>query len=236
MGAARGDARVGSARVGSARVGSCEGRLDRRRGRSHKGSPCRSPSRSRDRSRPDRDRTVRHPLVRARLYRRPDLRLAVWPRLIADASLWRVPPGDPVVVRRPHRLGGVRHHPRRAARPRPVLRPGLLPRRTRSRSCRSGRAAWRSMAGCSARASRSSCSPGAHRLPSCPISTSRPRGADRPLPRPPRQLHQRRAVGPRHATCPGRWSSRMRGPEPRHPSQLYEAALEGLVLFVVLHR
>jgi phosphatidylglycerol---prolipoprotein diacylglyceryl transferase len=25
------------------------------------------------------------------------------------------------------------------------------------------------------------------------------------------------------------------GPEPRHPSQLYEAALEGLVLFVILH-
>ena len=35
-------------------------------------------------------------------------------------------------------------------------------------------------------------------------------------------------------TCPGRWSFRMAGPEPRHPSELYEAGLEGVVLFLVL--
>ncbi len=36
-------------------------------------------------------------------------------------------------------------------------------------------------------------------------------------------------------TCPGRWCSRARPDRlPRHPSQLYEAALEGVLLFVVL--
>ena len=35
-------------------------------------------------------------------------------------------------------------------------------------------------------------------------------------------------------TCPGRWSSRAAAAEPRHPSQLYEAVLEGLVLFAVM--
>ena len=35
-------------------------------------------------------------------------------------------------------------------------------------------------------------------------------------------------------TCPGRSNSRMADRSPRHPSQLYEAALEGLVLFLVL--
>ena len=35
-------------------------------------------------------------------------------------------------------------------------------------------------------------------------------------------------------TCPGPWYFQSGGPLPRHPSQLYEAALEGLVLFLVL--
>ena len=59
-------------------------------------------------------------------------------------------------------------------------------------------------------------------------------GADRAVPRPHRQFHQRRAVGPARPTCPGPWCFPSGGPLPRHPSQLYEAALEGLVLFVVL--
>ena len=60
------------------------------------------------------------------------------------------------------------------------------------------------------------------------------RRADRPVLRPHRQFHQWRAVGPRRPTCRGRWSSRRGGPVPRHPSQLYEAGLEGIVLFLVL--
>ena len=46
-----------------------------------------------------------------------------------------------------------------------------------------------------------------------------------------RQLHQRRAVGQTHRRALG-----LRGQRrvPRHASQLYEAALEGLVLFVML--
>ena len=35
-------------------------------------------------------------------------------------------------------------------------------------------------------------------------------------------------------TCRGPWCFPNGGPMPRHPSQLYEAALEGLVLFIVL--
>ncbi len=34
--------------------------------------------------------------------------------------------------------------------------------------------------------------------------------------------------------CLGRWFSPAAGELPRHPSQLYEAALEGLVLFLML--
>ena len=56
--------------------------------------------------------------------------------------------------------------------------------------------------------------------------------ADRPVLRAACQLHQRRAVGPADRACPGPWCFRSAGPRcPRHPSQLYEAALEGLVLF-----
>ena len=42
------------------------------------------------------------------------------------------------------------------------------------------------------------------------------------------------SCGAGRPTCPGRWCFPSGGPLPRHPSQLYEAALEGLVLFVVL--
>ena len=38
----------------------------------------------------------------------------------------------------------------------------------------------------------------------------------------------------RPSTCPGRWCSRTPATWPRHPSQLYEATTEGLILFAVL--
>ena len=71
--------------------------------------------------------------------------------------------------------------------------------------------------------------------------------ADRPVLRPHRQLHQRRALGPAdhralgHGLLQPRTSRRATAAScpagltmPRHPSQLYEAALEGVVLFLVL--
>ena len=61
-----------------------------------------------------------------------------------------------------------------------------------------------------ARSGRSGCSSAAS-----PISSTANCGAARP-------------------TCPGRWCFPSGGPLPRHPSQLYEAALEGLVLLAVL--
>ena len=42
------------------------------------------------------------------------------------------------------------------------------------------------------------------------------------------------SYGAGRPTSPGRWYFPSGGPLPRHPSQLYEAVLEGLVLFVVL--
>ena len=48
------------------------------------------------------------------------------------------------------------------------------------------------------------------------------------------QLHQLASFGAGRPTCPGRSCSRMADPSPRHPSQLYEALLEGLVLFLLL--
>ena len=50
----------------------------------------------------------------------------------------------------------------------------------------------------------------------------------------PRQFHQRRAVGPRDRRALGDGVSAGRTAMPRHPSQLYQFALEGLLLFVVL--
>ena len=61
------------------------------------------------------------------------------------------------------------------------------------------------------------------------------RGRDhRAVSRPHRQFHQRRTLGPADRRALGDGLSRCGGPEPRHPSQLYEATLEGLVLFIVL--
>ena len=48
-----------------------------------------------------------------------------------------------------------------------------------------------------------------------------------------RQLHQRRAAGARHHRALGH-DFPGAGPLPRHPSQLYQFALEGVLLFVIL--
>ena len=52
-------------------------------------------------------------------------------------------------------------------------------------------------------------------------------GADRPVPRPPRQFHQWRTVGPADRRALGAWSSPAAARCRAIPSQLYEAALEG---------
>ena len=57
---------------------------------------------------------------------------------------------------------------------------------------------------------------------------------DRLVSRAARQFHQWRIVGPRGRRALGRSCFPNAGPFPRHPSQLYEAALEGLVLLVIL--
>ena len=62
----------------------------------------------------------------------------------------------------------------------------------------------------------------------------RRRRADRAVLRPHRQFREWRAVGPRHRRALGHRLPRMAGQLPRHPSQLYEAGLEGLVLFLIL--
>ena len=60
-------------------------------------------------------------------------------------------------------------------------------------------------------------------------------GAPRPRGRTPRELHQRTAVGNAVGSSLGDGVSRPSCRDaPRHPSQLYEALLEGVVLFAVL--
>ena len=58
--------------------------------------------------------------------------------------------------------------------------------------------------------------------------------AHRPVLRPPRQFRQWRIVGPRHRRALGDDLPARSRHLPRHPSQFYEAALEGVVLFVIL--
>ena len=58
---------------------------------------------------------------------------------------------------------------------------------------------------------------------------------DRAVSRTHRQFHQQRVVGrPADASVPWRMVFPNGGPLPRHPSQLYEARLEGIVLFTIL--
>ena len=110
-------------------------------------------------------------------------------------------------------------HLRRASAgdPRTVERRHVVPRRLhrlrrRGGAVRAAAAAFRSCRSATspARSGRSACSSAAS-----PTSSTANCGAARP-------------------TCRGRWSFPSGGPMPRHPSQLYEAALEGLVLLLVL--
>ena len=89
---------------------------------------------------------------------------------------------------------------------RAVLQPGAISPRIRSRSCSSGRAACRSTAASSAASLAVVLFARQRGIPilslgdlTCAV------GADRTVPRPARQFHQRRTVGPRRPTCPGRW-------------------------------
>ncbi len=80
-----------------------------------------------------------------------------------------------------------------------------------------------------------------------PRRSRRRRRADRAVLWPHRQLHQWRTLGPRHRRAVGR-GVLQRAPcrtalrplprrrrKPRHPSQLYEAALEGIALFAIIN-
>ena len=147
----------------------------------------------------------------------------------------------PRTVRRAADLDDPRHHSRRAARLRAVLPARLLCRAIPATSWRSGRAACRSTAAFSAWSRACSASPGA--------TGSTPCGSATPWPRPPRSgsssgaspISSTPSSGAARPTCPGAWSSRTRHcPDgtletcARHPSQLYEAGLEGALLFLVI--
>ena len=178
-------------------------------------------------------RAVRDPLVRARLYRRAGASAgAIACALAQAAARSRARRSDD---RRFPGLGDARRRARRPHRLCAVLQARLLLRRTRRDPRSSGMAACRSMA------ARSACCVALvlfcrqrgisllglrrhHRL----------RRADRPVLRPHRQFHQWRAVGPADRRALGDGLSQRPEPLPRHPSQLYEAALEGIVLFLVL--
>ena len=131
-------------------------------------------------------------------------------------------------------LRRVRRDPRRAARLRAVLQAALLPRAP-ARDLRGvagrhelpRRLPRRARRAVAVRARARQALARRHRL-------RRAAGAARARRRAARQLHQRRAVGARRPTCP--WA--MVFPQvdglPRHPSQLYQFALEGLLLFAML--
>ena len=117
------------------------------------------PPLSRHRSRRDRGRAGRRPLVRPRLHGRHPARLAVWAAARgAGRSLGRQAANDGGAGRRFSSVDHARHRGRRQARLRAVLRAELFLAATRSRSPPCGMAACRSMAGCSAWRSPSICS------------------------------------------------------------------------------
>ena len=112
--------------------------------------------------------------------------------------------------------------------------PALFRRAPARDRCSSGTAACRSTAASSAAWSRSCCSRGSAASRSCRSATSPARSA-------PIGLFLGRLANFINGELWGRatdvpWAMVFPdgGPLPRHPSQLYEAALEGLVLFVVL--
>ncbi len=113
------------------------------------------------------------------------------------AILGRPRAADGHGFRRLHRLGDARHHPRRPHRLRAVLQPCALPRASARRFSSCGTAACRSMAASSAACWPWCCSPRKRGISilslgdiTCAV------GADRPVPRADRQLHQWRTVGP----------------------------------------
>ena len=138
----------------------------------------------------------------------------------------------PAVLRR------ARRRARRPAGLRAVLQAGLLRSRIRSRSSRSGRAACRSTAACSACSARWRCSRVARKRRSCEVT-------DLIAPCVPLGLASGRignfingelwgrAGRPDAAVGDGVPADRA-STMPRHPSQLYQFALEGLLLFVLL--
>ena len=179
---------------------------------------------------------LRHPLVCAGLCDRASRRLVLCqaPRR-ASRSVGPAAAAEAARHRRSRRLGGARRRSRAAASAMccSIISPPTW--RTRSKSSPSGAAACRSTADCWARRSPSCCLPARRQLNALTMldlaSTVAPLGLffgrianfingefwGRPAPDFPYAV-----VFP-HA-----------GPLPRHPSQLYEAFGEGLVLFVVM--
>ena len=181
-------------------------------------------------------RAVRDPLVRARLYRRHPARLALCARAdpqraavgragAADAST----DFDDFIA-----VGDARHHPRRPHRLCAVLQSGAFRRASARGRSNCGRAACRSTAA----------SPAASLAV---VLFARRRGipilslGDLTCAVGPIGLFLGRLANFINGELWGRptdvpWAMVFPGggPLPRHPSQLYEAALEGLVLFVVL--
>src|SRR5690348_539483 len=146
---------------------------------------------SRLRSRRGLRRAFRHPLVRARLYRRADPRLALLPLGREAPARRRLAGGD----RRFSRLGDARRRARRPRRLRPLLQARLL----FSESERDPEAvAWRHVVPwrCARRARGAvPVLPPARSIASRFLRHHHQRGADRAVLRPGRQFHQWRAVG-----------------------------------------
>ena len=173
-------------------------------------APPRAPV-SRHRPGADFDRPVHDPLVCARLHLRHPARLAVRPRHHPQrTAVGRSSADQRHRLRRLRALGHARHHPRRPARLRAVLQSGALrgapagdlaalagrhvvPRRLRRLRRRSDGVRLEAR----------------HLHPVAGRRGVRG-GADRPAARPARQLHQRRAVGPRQRRAVGDGVSRRR--------------------------
>ena len=171
------------------------------------------------------------PLVRAGLYLRHPARLGLRARArSATETVGRHGADDRRRLRRFRAVGDARHHPRRPHRLRAVLQSAATSSRTRSRSCNCGRrhvvprrlhrlrARGRAvrLQARHLRSSRSAISPAR----SAPIGLFLGRLAN----------FINGELWGRPADVPWAMVFPNGGPLPRHPSQLYEAALEGLVL------
>jgi phosphatidylglycerol:prolipoprotein diacylglycerol transferase len=148
--------------------------------------------------------------------------------LVLNSRLWgRSRASHPGRYRRLRALGHPRHHPGRPARIRAVLQSRLLSRQSGGDSRDLDR--WHVV-------SRRLCGYGDCHDPVCLearlslwtlFDLAGCAAPDRHVLRPDRELHQFRALGPARR-CPWAVIFPTGGPEPRHPSQLYEAALEGV--------